>query len=230
MSIILDELIGCADTSYRDFHARLIPTIDKDTILGVRGPICKTIAKKYVSSPQGEELLHTLPHRYYDENLTHAYMLGFIDTDNAQAEIEEFLPYMDNWAVVDCCVSNLKKFFKSPDSVLDFVKSTLKSDREYIVRFGIVSLLCYYLTDTHAKTAIELVKGIKSDKFYIKMAQAWFFATALSKYYELALPVIEGAELDAWTHNKAIQKARESYRVCPEAKKYLNTLKVKSVK
>lgn len=227
MSIILDELIRGADSAYRDFHARLIPTIDKDTILGVRGPVSRAIAKKYANTPCGKEFLQALPHRYYDENLAHAYMLGYYRADDIMDKIEAFLPYMDNWAVVDSCVANLKKFFKSPDSVLDFVKSTLESDSEYTVRFGIVCLLDYYLTESHAKTAIELVKGVKSDKFYIKMAQAWFFATALTKHYSLALPVIEGRELDAWVHNKSIQKARESYRIPAKIKQYLNTLRIK---
>lgn len=226
MSIILKELLALTDNDYRDFHARLIPNIDKDTLLGVRGPLCRKIAKKYAGTPEGEAFLSSQPHSYYDENLTHAYMLGYLEGD-ALEKIKAFLPYMDNWAVVDSCVSNLKKFFKSPDDVFDFVISTLKSSEEYIVRFGIVSLLCYYLTDKYAKRAIELVKQIKSDKFYIKMAQAWFFATALTKHYELALPLIEKRELDAWVHNKSIQKARESYRVPNERKQYLNTLKIR---
>lgn len=227
MSIILEELKQNADNAYKDFHSALIPTVDKDTLLGVRGPVCKQIAKKYAASDIATAFRNDLPHKYYDENLVHGYMLGFIggDLEAKKREISKLLPFMDNWAVVDSTVSNLKKFFKKPEDVCDFVLETLGSDAEYTVRFGIVSLLNYYLDGTCAKMAIEQVKNIHSDKFYVKMAQAWFFATALTKQYEMALPIIEEQALDVWVHNKAIQKARESYRIPRERKEYLNSLK-----
>ncbi len=229
MSIIRDELFALADKEYRDFHSRLVPSIDKNKILGVRGPECKKIAKKHAGSELGERFMDTLPHEFYDEGIAHGYMLGYLKLPIGELEkrISALLPYMDNWAIVDSCVANLKSFFKSPDIVLDFVKETLKSSHEYTVRFGIVSLLCYYLTPKHAREAMALVSEIRSDKFYIKMAQAWFFATALTKQYEIALPYIQNRALDAWTHNKAIQKARESYRVPNDRKSYLNTLKIR---
>ncbi|MBQ8738537.1 MAG: DNA alkylation repair protein [Clostridia bacterium] len=229
MSIIKDELVALADKRYRDFHSRLVPSVDKNKILGVRGPECKKIAKKHAGSELGERFMDTLPHEFYDEGIVHGYMLGYLRLPVSELEkrISALLPYMDNWAIVDSCVANLKSFFKSPDTVLDFVKDTLKSSHEYTVRFGIVSLLCYYLTPRHADEAMKLVSKIRSDKFYIKMAQAWFFATALTKHYESALPYIQEKVLDPWTHNKAIQKARESYRVPSDIKCYLNTLKIK---
>ena len=154
-------------------------------------------------------------------------MLGFLKGDKLEMRLDEFLPYMDNWAVVDMTVAGLKDFFKSPSTRLDFVKKALSSDKEYVVRFGIVALLDYYLTPEIASYAISLVREIKREEFYIKMAQAWFFATALTKHYELALPIFEARVLDAWVHNKSIQKARESYRVPKDKKDYLSSLKIK---
>lgn len=227
MNKIFKELISSADEKYKDFHSSLIPNIDKNTLLGVRGPICKQVAKRYASTLEGEEFMRNLPHKYYDENLVHGYMLGFYRGTDIEEKIKAFLPYMDNWAVVDSSVSNLKCFFKNPKSARELVSSALSSSDEYIIRFGIVSLLCYYLTDEYAKDAIEQVKGIKSDKFYVKMAQAWFFATALTKQYDKAISIIEGRELDKWVHNKSIQKARESYRVSSDIKEYLKSLRIK---
>lgn len=227
MNDITRELINSADEKYKAFHSSLVPNIDKSTLLGVRAPICKAIAKKYASTAQGKAFLADLPHSYYDENIVHGYMLGFLRCDSLIEYIRAFLPCMDNWGVVDCTVSNLKSFFKKPDDVYDFVLECLSSSEEYTIRFGIVSLLCYYLDDVHAQMAIGQVKKIHSDKFYVKMAQAWFFATALTKHYELTLPVIEARELDVWVHNKSIQKARESLRVPREHKDYLNSLKEK---
>lgn len=225
MNIITDELIERADLKYKSFHSKLIPTVDSNTVLGVRAPVCREIAKRYAKSPEGKSFLDSLPHTYYDEYIVHGYMLGLLDSDKAMPYIEALLPYMDNWAVVDMTVSSLKKFFAKPLGRLDFVKECLSSSEEYIVRFGIVSLLCYYLDGDMARTSIDLVKQIKRDEFYIKMAQAWFFATALTKNYELALPIIEGNILDKWTHNKAIQKARESLCIPKDKKDYLKTFR-----
>jgi 3-methyladenine DNA glycosylase AlkD len=224
MSVITEELVHQADLKYKSFHSKLIPTVDSDTVLGVRAPICRQIAKKYAGTPEGEDFLSSLPHKYYDEGIVHGYMLGFLDADKALPRLEALLPYMDNWAIVDMTVASLKKFFASPSNRLDFVKSCLASSEEYTVRFGIVSLLCYYLDD-FASIAIDLVRAIRRDEFYIKMAQAWFFATALTKKYELALPVIKSGELDRWTHNKSIQKARESYQLSIDKKDYLRTFR-----
>ncbi len=227
MNKITNELINSADVAYKNFHSKLIPTVVGDTVLGVRAPVCRQIAKKYAHAPEGEAFLSELPHRYYDENIVHGYMLGFLKDDNLEKRLAEFMPYMDNWAVVDMTVSCLKGFFKNPDASLDFVRTCIASDKEYIVRFGIVSLLNYYLTEKHASLAISLVIDIKREEFYIKMAQAWFLATALTKHYELALPIFEACSLDVWVHNKAIQKARESYRISNDKKDYLNSLKIK---
>ena len=230
MNIITSELMSASDEKCKDFHSKLVPNIDKNTILGVRAPVCKSIAKKYANTPEAQEFIDTLPHKYYDEGITHGYMLGYLKLplNELKERVKKLLPYMDNWAIVDTSVSNLKNFFKNPDDVFDFVKETLNSNHEYTVRFGIVSLLCYYLTPKYVTESMDLVSKIRSDKFYIKMAQAWFFATALTKFYDLALPYIQNNTLDAWTHNKSIQKARESFRITNDKKEYLNTLKIKT--
>ena len=225
MNDITRKLLESRDEAYREFQSSLVPGIKN--IIGVRAPVVRAIAKSYAGTPQGNEFLKDLPHKYYDENLAHAYMLGILKTPCIEEYIREFLPYMDNWAVVDCCASSLKGFFKDLDSALEFVKELLKSGKEFVVRFGIVSLLCYYLTDDYVDRALDMVRNIKSDKFYIKMAQAWFFATALTRHYERTLPIIEGKELDFWVHNKSIQKAKESLRIPKEQKEYLNTLRVR---
>ena len=223
--IITKELMAVADSDYKSFQSKLIPTVDANTVLGVRAPMCRKIAKKYACSGEGEKFLFALPHTHYDENIVHGYMLGLLDAEDALPHLKAFLPYMDNWAVVDMTVSCLKKFFAEPSKRLDFVKECLASGEEYTVRFGIVSLMAYYLDNDSAIESISLVKGLRSDKFYVKMAQAWFFATALTKQYALALPIIEDCVLDMWTHNKAIQKARESLCIPKDKKDYLKTLK-----
>lgn len=225
MNEITREIISEADEAYRQFHSSLVPNVSN--ILGVRAPNCKSIAKRYAKAEIGEAFMDTLPHKYYDEYMVHGYMLGFLEVDKVLPRLKALLPYMDNWAVVDSCVSNLKGFFKDREVAHDFVLSLLSSNEEFILRFGIVSLLVYYLDDFYASDSISRVKKIKSDKFYVKMAQAWFFATALTRQYDLARGVIENRELDAWVHNKSIQKARESLRVPREIKEYLNTLKIK---
>ena len=223
MNKITSELIASADEKYREFVISITP--NATSVLGVRAPVAKRIAKKYAKTVEGEEFMSSLPHTYHDEYITHAYMLGFMSEDEILEKLKSFLPHMSTWAIVDSTVASIKQFFKSRKAALDFSLGLLDSDREFIVRFGIVSLLDYFLDGEYASCAINAVKGVKSDKFYVKMAQAWFFATALTKQYGLAIKVIESSCLDVWVHNKSIQKARESYCVSDETKQYLKTLR-----
>ena len=201
-------------------------------ILGLRGPIAKGIAKKYANTDTGDDFLNSLPHTYYDENLVHGYMLGYLksDTDTLKKRIVDLLPYVDNWAVCDSMVCGLKKFFKDIDKVADFIFSCLKSDKVYTARFGVVSLLSYYINDKYIDRVIESTLKIKTEEYYIKMAIAWLYSVCLVKQYEKTLPIIEGKLLDKWTHNKAIQKAQESFRITKEQKSYLKSLKVRNEK
>ncbi len=229
METILNELMECADPTYRNFHARLIPTVDKSLVLGVRAPMAQKIAKKYANTPVGESFLSSLPHKYYDENVVHAFMLGKIKCDckELQAKITAFLPYIDNWAVCDGLCSHLKGFFKEPNEVYGFVLRCIKSECTYTVRFGLVCLLNYYIDSEHIKDILELCKTVKSDEYYVNMAVAWLISFCLIKEYDSSLPLIKAQCLDKWVHNKAIQKSIESYRLDENQKTYLRSLKVK---
>lgn len=227
MSKILEEIILNKDSGYKDFQAKLVPTVDN--ILGLRGPKAKEIAKRYANTSTGNEFLITLPHTYYDENLVHGYMLGFLKLDNEalQNHVESFLPYVDNWAVCDSTVCGLKRYFKNTDTVSNFIFGCLKGDKTYTVRFGVVSLLTYYVNEKYIDRIFEETLKIKSDEYYVKMAVAWLYSVCLVKQYEKTLPIIENKLLDKWTHNKSIQKAIESFRITKEQKEYLKTLKIK---
>ena len=227
MNKILEEIILQKDETYKDFQSKLIPGIDN--ILGLRGPLAKVIAKKYANTDTGKTFLKSLPHTYYDENLVHGYMLGFLKCglEELQGYINDFLPCVDNWAVCDSMVSGLKIYFKDIDKASDYVFACLKSEKTYTVRFGLVSLLCYYINDTYVDKIFEETLKIKSEEYYIKMAIAWLYSVCLVKCYEKTIPIIENKLLDKWTHNKSIQKARESFRITKEQKEYINTLKIK---
>lgn len=227
MNKILDEIISNKDEGYKAFQSKLLPGIDN--ILGLRGPIAKQIAKKYANTNIGDAFLKDLPHSCYDENLVHGYMLGFLkaDANILKSRIVDFLPYVDNWAVCDSMVCGMKSFFKNIDSVAELVFSCLKSDKTYTVRFGIVSLLSYYVNDNYIERILQEALKIKSDEYYVKMAVAWLFSVCLVKQYEKTISIIESKALDKWTHNKGIQKAIESFRITKEQKEYLRTLKIK---
>ena len=229
MDAVLNELIAVADPKYKDFHSKLIPTVDKDSVLGVRSPQAQSIAKKYANTFVGEEFLNSLPHRYYDENAVHAFMLGRLRCDQAtiKEKIVAFLPYVDNWAVCDGLCAHLKSFFKCPNSVYNFVLECVNSNRTYTKRFGLVCLLSYYIDKEHIKDILSICKGIKSQEYYVNMAVAWLISFCLIKEYDSALPVILEKSLDRWVHNKAIQKACESYQISDEKKTYLRSLKIK---
>lgn len=224
MSEILDEIFANQDTAYRDFHSKLVPGVEK--LIGLRAPIAKKIAKKYANTATGKAFLNDLPHTYYEENLVHGYMLGYLK-DGTRERLEAFLPYVDNWGVCDSMTTNLKNLFVDASDMLGFVKSCLKSEKTYTVRFGLVSLICYYIDREHIDFVLSEARKIKSEEYYIKMANAWLISMCLARQYERTLPTLQNEELDAWTHNKAIQKAIESYQVSPEQKNYLRSLKRK---
>ncbi|MGM9645840.1 MAG: DNA alkylation repair protein [Eubacteriales bacterium] len=226
--VILDEIIKNADPVYRDFNSKIVP--NAKNMLGLRCPAAKKIAKKYANTDTGTAFLSSLPHEYHDENMVHGYMLGFLNKDMCTLEkaIDEFLPHIDNWAVCDTtCLSLKRNYFKNPDLVYEKVKEWAKSDKIYTVRFALVSLLSCYIEKNTVKEALDIALTIKSDEYYIKMAQAWLISVALVKCYEDTLPYITEQKFDKWVHNKGIQKALESYRISDEQKAYLRSLKIK---
>ncbi len=221
---ILKRLFGMQDLKYRDFHSRLMPTVDKSKIIGVRTPELRRFAKEISKTVLADEFIKTLPHDYYEENNLHAFLIETIsDYEKCVAEINRFLPFVDNWAT--CDMMRPKIFKKHLPELLPEIKNWLKSEHTYAVRFGIEMLMCYYLDDNFSFRFPELVSAIRSDEYYIKMMQAWYFATALSERYEEILPFIEQNRLDSDTHNKTIRKAVESCRINAGQKAYLKTLK-----
>ena len=219
------QLFELQDLQYRDFQAKLLPTIEKETVIGVRMPVLRKFAKGYGKTEEAKEFLKILPHQYYDENNLHGLLIEQIkDYDRCLAELERFLPYIDNWATCDMLAVKVMK--NHLDTFIEEVCHWMKSDRTYTIRFGIGMLMRYYLGDEFRIEYPRKVALIQSDEYYVNMMRAWYFATALAKQYDQILPFIEERKLDVWTHNKAIQKALESYRITPEQKVYLKTLKI----
>ena len=223
---IRDELFRLQDVEYRDFQKKLIPTVDSESVIGVRTPELRKLAKDLYRQPEAAEYLNTLPHEYFDENQLHAFMISEEkDFDRCIVEVEAFLPYVDNWAT--CDQLSPKAFGKNKDRLLLHIRNWIESDHTYTKRFAIGMLMQHYLDDDFDPDYPEMVAKVRSEEYYVNMMIAWYFATALAKQYDAAIPYIEGQRLDVWTHNKAIQKARESRRITPEQKEYLKTLKRK---
>ena len=224
---IYSELMKLQDPGYRDLQTGIIPTVDKDSIIGVRTPALRTLAKELGKREDISEFLDDLPHKYFDENQLHAFILsGMKDAKSCIELVDKFLPYVDNWAT--CDQMSPKVFRKNKALLLEYVNTWIKSEHTYVKRFAIGMLMEHFLDEDFKTSYLTKVAKIRSDEYYVNMMIAWYFATALAKQYEAALPYIEEQKLDKWTHNKAIQKAVESYRITPEQKEYLKTLKRKA--
>ena len=221
---IREELFKLQDKKYRDFQAKLIPNRDPEKVIGTRTPELRKYAKQLVKREDIDAFLHDLPHEYFDEDQLHAFIVSEIkDYDRCMEELCRFLPYVDNWAT--CDQMSPKVFKKHKEDLLAHVKEWMGSDKTYTVRFAIGMLMEHFLDDDFDIAYPEMVAKVRSDEYYINMMIAWYFATALAKQYEAVIPFIEGHRLDKWTHNKAIQKSRESYRITEEQKEYLKGLK-----
>ena len=220
------RLFEMQDTGYRDFHARLIPTVEKEKIIGIRTPILRKFAKEFGKTERSEMFLKVLPHQYYEENNLHGLLIEQIKAyPSCIAALDRFLPYIDNWATCDMIA--LRTVKNHLDIFIQEVCRWIASDHPYIVRFGIGMLMRYYLDEQFKPEYPKKVAEVKSDEYYVNMMRAWYFATALAKQYDQIIPYLEEKRLDTWTHNKTIQKAIESYRITPEQKIYLRTLRVK---
>ena len=225
LNIIIDRLKALSDEKYADFSAKLTPTLDRELFLGVRVPEVRKLAKELYKNNEYEEFISELPHKYYDENMLHGLILSeFKDYDECIHLVDEFLPYVDNWAV--CDIMSPKCFKKNKDRLIDKIVEWSKSDAVYTSRFGIEMLMSHFLDDDFDKSYLEIPAAVHLEDYYSKMMVAWFYATALTKQWDSTIPYIEGHKLEPWTHNKTIQKARESYRMTPEQKEYLKSLKV----
>jgi len=217
-------LLSHKDASYRDFTCKLIPNISKDSIIGVRTPVLRKYAKDIHTTQEAVLFLQSLPHSFLEQNHLHAFLIEQEkDIYKALKLTENFLPYVDNWATCDCF--RPKIFKKHLDTVYENILIWIKSDHVYTKRYAIGLLLSFYLDSHFDIEHLKLVSDIKSDKYYINMMRAWFFATALAKRYKETVVYIENNVLDTWTHNKTIQKAIESLRISKDQKQYLKTFK-----
>lgn len=223
---VQERLFEMRDTGYRDFHARLIPTVKKEKIIGIRTPMLRKFAKEFGKTEESEMFLKALPHQYYEENNLHGLLIEQIrDYDKCLGELERFLPHIDNWATCDLLALHMMK--KHRDIFIREIYRWMESDKPYIIRFGISMLMRHYLDEGFKPEYPEKVAAIRSEEYYVNMMRAWYFATALAKQYEKILPFLEEQRMDIWTHNKTIQKSIESYRITQEQKDHLRTLRIK---
>ena len=220
------RLFEMQDAEYRDFHAKLVPTMEKTKFIGIRTPMLRKFAKKFGKTEESEIFLQVLPHQYYEENNLQGLLIEQIrDYDKCLEELERFLPFIDNWATCDLLALHMMK--KHRDVFIREVFRWIESDQPYTIRFGISMLMRHYLDEEFKTEYPEKVAAIRSEEYYVNMMRAWYFATALAKQYEKVLPFLEKRQMDVWTHNKTIQKAIESYRITSEQKEYLRTLRIK---
>ena len=217
---IVSQLFALQDQAYADFQSKLLPTVKRETVIGVRTPDLRKMAKQICKTPAAQEFLHSLPHRYFDENQLHAFILSEEkDFNTCIANLEQFLPYVDNWAT--CDQLSPRCFKKHTQELLPLIRRWMKSTHTYTIRFGMGILMRYYLDETFLPEYLQWVTSIKSNEYYIRMMQTWFFATALAKQWDATLPYIEQYRMEKDTHNKTIQKAVESYRITDEQKELL---------
>ena len=220
---IRNDLFSRQDVTYRAFQCKLIPTVDPEAVIGVRTPELRKYAKRLIKDG-GAAFLKDLPHRYFEENQLHSFIISDIkDYERCLEEVSRFLPYVNNWATCDQMSPGAFKNHRR--ELIGAVKLWLKSEEPYTVRFGIGMLMTHFLDEDFDPAYPQMAAGIRSKEYYVNMMVAWYFATALAKRYEEILPYIEGHRLDEWTHRQTIRKALESYRVTPEQKDYLKTLK-----
>ncbi len=226
MTDLQTRLFEMQDLGYRDFHSKLMPTVDKEKIIGIRTPQLRKFAKEFAKFEEVNAFFDSLPHHYYEEDNLHGFLLE-MEKDYAVLveRIEEFLPYVDNWAT--CDMMRPKVFKNHLPELLEHVKVWLESEHTYTVRYGIGMLLSFYLDEEFDSKYLEMVVKIRSEEYYVNMMIAWYFATALAKQWDVTIGYIESYRLDKWTHNKAIQKAIESYRITKEQKEYLRTWRMK---
>ena len=220
MKEIKRKLFTLQDIKYRDFHSKLMPDTDKETVIGIRVPVLRKFAKSIAGTELADRFIEELPHHYYEENNLHMMLItGIKDYEECLLEIERFLPYIDNWATCDFPAP--KCFADHKEELLPVIKNWIASVKTYTIRYGIGMLMRLYLDEDFDPEYVELVAGVKSDEYYVNMMIAWYMATALAKQWDAVIPYIEKHRLSDWVHRKTIQKAVESYRITDEQKDYL---------
>ena len=220
------ELFAMQDLQYRDFHSRLMPTVKKEKVIGVRTPQLRKYANVFANTGDALVFMQNLPHQYYEEDNLHGFLIEKIKVyEDCIEALDRFLPYVDNWATCDMMCPKVLK--KEPGQLLEKIKDWINAKDVYMVRFGLKCLMNYYLDDYFSIECPALAASVKSEEYYIQMMQSWYFATALAKQYDVILPFLLEHRLSKWVHNKTIQKAVESYRITADQKNYLKTLKLK---
>jgi len=223
---IIKTLYAQQDLKYRNLQVTTIPSVEADAIIGVRTPQLRAYAKELGKRDDVNEFLDELPHKFFEEDQLHAFIIsGMKNYDEAMARLEKFLPYVNNWAT--CDQMSPKVFKKNKQDLLKHIKVWIKSKETYTIRYGVGMLMEHYLDEDFDVKYPVMVSKLRSDEYYVNMMIAWYFATALAKQYDAVIPFIDERKLDVWTHNKAIQKSIESYRITDEQKAYLRTLKIK---
>ena len=218
------ELFALQDLKYRDFHSKLLPGVDKKTIIGIRTPVLRKFSKEYAEREEAGKFLQDLPHQYYEENNLHMMVItGIKDYDKCLEEIKKFVPYINNWAT--CDLPFPKCFSKHKEELLPQIREWIASDHTYTIRYGLGILMSLYLDADFKPEYLELAASVRSEEYYVNMMTAWYFATALAKQWEATVPYIEQRKLPQWVHRKTIQKAVESYRITPEQKTYLKSFR-----
>ena len=221
---ITKALFSMQDQEYRQFQCKLMPTVAPETVIGVRTPELRALAKKLKGDLRVEAFLSELPHRYYEENNLHAFLIEqTADYGACIRALERFLPFVDNWAT--CDMLRPKCFKRHSEELLRHIEVWLAAEHPFTVRFGIEMLMTYYLDEAFDPRYLEMVAGVQREEYYVNMMCAWYFATALAKQWDSAVIYLEESCLPLWVHNKTIQKAIESYRIDNEQKKYLRSLK-----
>ena len=214
------QLFELQDLKYRDFHSKLMPETDKETVIGIRTPVLRKCAKEFAGTSEAEAFLRQLPHRYYEENNLHMMLItGIKDYEKCMEEIQRFLPCIDNWATCDYPAP--KCFARHKDQVLEEAKRWISSGETYVIRYGIGMLMRLFLDEDFSSEYLEMAAAVQSQEYYVNMMIAWYFATALAKQWDATVPYIEQHKLSDWVHRKTVQKAVESYRITPEQKEYL---------
>lgn len=225
MNELQQHLFGMRDAAYAAFIAKLTPGFPPSHFIGVRVPLLRTIARSFAKEEAASQrFLSHLPHSYYEEDMLHGMLISLVkDYDRCLDLTDRFLPYVDNWAV--CDTLSPKVFAKHKAQLLENILRWSSSSHTYTCRFGLRMLMTHFLDDSFSADFLEIPAAIRSEEYYVKMMVAWYFATALAKQWEATLPYLENRQLDPWTHRKTIQKAIESYRIPPERKDYLRTLR-----
>ena len=222
---IISELFRKQDAAYAALQMKILPTVDPDRIIGVRTLNLRSFAKTLFNDKGTDSFLACLPHRYFDEDQLHAFIISLEkEFEKCISDVKRFLPYIDNWAT--CDQLSPKAFKKEPEKLLPYIRTWIRSDHTYTVRFAIGMLMQHFLDARFSTDYADMVAEIRSEEYYIKMMIAWYFATGFAKQYERMLPYLENRKLDAWTHNKTIQKSIESYRISDQQKQYLRSLRI----